>query len=356
MQFSARVTAITQDLIIPSVVDTILGDSFIPYRILGNAKKWNGESLKRPVKISKSSLGGSFSGLDTHSTATTTDKTLMTYYLKGYEMPVSIAGMDKVVNRTEAQVINLVKTEMESRQQDAMDDLGTMFYADGTGNASKDFNGFDNLIDDGTVSSTIGGLTRSSYTVHLDSTVTSSGGTLDLDKLATLTSAVSAGSSPMNQPTFFLTTPAVGDLYESLLTPTVKANYDAFGLPVVTRSSRGAIRSSELKGAQGFTSYTFRGFPFVPDGKCTSGHLWAVNENFVEWYGLKDPDLKDISLSSETIEGMYNDAPSKNVGFQWTDFMVPINQYGTVAHIYLLGEMVQWNPKRSGVLTAITGV
>jgi hypothetical protein len=356
MQFTTRVTSITQDVILPSIVDTILGDSFIPYRIMGNAKKWSGEKLTRPIKIAKSSLGGSFSGLDTHSTATTEDRALMTYYLKGYEMPISIAGMDKAVNKTEAQVINLVRAEMESRQQDAMDDLGTMFYGDGTGNGSKDFNGFENLIDDGTVASTIGGLTRSSYTTHLDSTVTASGGTMDLDKIAALVSAVSAGASAKNAPSFMLTTETVRDLYESLLTPTVKANYEAFGLPVVTRTSKGALRGSELKGTQGFTSMTFRGLPIISDEKCTSGHLWAVNENFIEWYGLKDSDLKDISLSSETIEGMYNDAPSANVGFQWTDFMEPINQYGIVAHMYLLGELVQWNPKRHGVLTAITGV
>ena len=58
----------------------------------------------------------------------------------------------------------------------------------------------------------------------------------------------------------------------------------------------------------------------------------------------------------KAIEGVYNDAPSKNVGFQWTDFMVPINQYGIVAHIYLLGNQVNWNPKRSGKLEGITGV
>ena len=356
MVFTTRVTSVTQDVIIPSVVDAILSDNFISFRILGNAKKWNGESLKRPIKIAKSALGGSFSGLDTHSTATVDDRVSMTYYLKGYEMPVIVAGMEKAVNKTEAQVLNLVQTELESRQEDAIDDLGTMFYADGTGNASKDFNGLENLIDDGTVLSTIGGLTRSSYTVHLDSYRVAGVGDITLDDIAALVTGTSAGSSLKNRPSFLLSDETVRDYYESLLTPTVKANYDSFGLPIVTRTSTAPMRASELKGTQGFTSMGFRGLPWISDEKCTAEHLWAMNESWLNWYGLKDSDLKDISLSTGNIEGMYNDAPSKNVGFQWTDFMVPINQYGIVAHIYLLGELVNWNPRRDGVLEGITGV
>lgn len=271
-------------------------------------------------------------------------------------MPVVVSGMDKAVNKTEAQVLDLVRVELESRQEDAIDDLGTMFYSDGSGNSSKDFNGLENLIDDGTVSATIGELTRSSYTVHLDSTVTASGGTLDLDKIAALTTATSAGSAPSNQPSFFLSTETVRDYYESLLTATVKANYESFGLPMVTRTSRSPIRGAELKGAMGFTALTYRGIPWISDEKCTASHLWAVNEGWLNWYGLKDSDLKEISLSTTNIEGVYQDAPSKNVGFQWTDFMVPVNQYGIVAHIYLLGELVNWNPRRDGVLTGVTGV
>ena len=356
MVFTNRVTTITQDVILPSVIDNILGDNFISFRILSNAKRWNGETLSRPIKVAKSTLGGSFSGLDTHSTATVNTRVKMNYYLKGYEMPVAVPGMEKAVNKTEAQVLDLIKVELESSQEDALDDLGDMFYGNGTGNSNKDFEGLGNLIDDGTVSSTLGGLTRSAYTPNLDSRVTASGGTFDLDKMATLTTACSFGSSLKHRPSFFLSNETVQDYYESVLQPTVRANYEAFGLPVMTRTSKSPVRAAELKGAMGYTSYTYRGIPWVADEKSTAQYLWAVNEGWLEWYGLKDSDLKDISLQSAGIDSLYNEAPSKNVGFQWTDFMVPINQYGIVAHIYLLGNLVNWNPRRNGVLTGITGV
>ena len=355
MTFTNRVTTITQDLIIPSAIDAILNDNFITFRVLSNAQKWVGETLKRPVKLVKSTLGGSFSGLDTHSTATVETRIMASTDLRGYEMPVAIPGMDKAVNKTEAQVLDLVKIEVESAQEDAMDDLGTMLYADGTGNSSKDFSGWDLLIDDGTVSATLHGITRATYTPNWESDANTAT-TLDLDALATIVSSVSAGSNSKNQPSFLVSNETVRDYYESLLTPTVRANYDSFGLPVVTRTSKSPLRSSELKGVAGFSSMSFRGIPWVADEKSPAQDIWLPNENFVLWYGLRDEDLKDISLQSAGIEGLYNDAPSKNIGFQWTDFMVPINQYGIVAHIYLLGNQVNWNPKRSGKLEGVAGV
>jgi len=355
MTFGTRLTTITQDEMLPTAVDTILGDNWISFRILSNAKKWSGVTLDRPIKVTKSTLGGSFSGLDTFSTATVNTRVEMSYDVRGYEMPVSIPGFEKAVNRTPAEVINLVKIEVESATQDALDDIGTMLYADGTGNSDKDFLGWDCLDDDGTTVDSIGGLSRTTYTT-LKGTHTSSGGTLTLAKVATLLAAVSAGSASKQRPTVLVSNETVWDLYESLLTPTQQANYEAFGLPLMTRNSKAPIRAAEARGSAGFVSLTYRGIPWIADEKSTAYTLWAVNENYLDWYGLNDPDMKAISLGSSTLDGVYDQAPSANVGFQWTGFMRPINQYGEVAHILLLGNQITWNPKRHGRLDAITGV
>ena len=355
MTFTNRVTTITQNTIIPKVIDTILGDNWITFRILSNAKAWSGITLDKPIKYQKSTLGGSFSGLDTHSTSTVETRVLMSFDPRGYEMPVAIPGIEKAVNRTEAEVINLVKVEVESAQEDALDDIGTMLYADGTGNSNKDFLGWDAIIDDSTSVATFGGLARATYTT-IKSTRTASGGIMDLDKIATLVSAVSVGASHRNRPTSFVSDETVWDLYESLLTPTQRANYDSFGLPMMSRTSKAPIRQAEMKGAAGYVALSYRGIPWLADEKSTSQTLWAANENYIDWYGLKDAELKQISLGTADIDGIYSEAPSKNTGFQWTGFMRPINQYGEVAHIYLLGNQVSFNPKRHGRLTGITGV
>lgn len=355
MNFTDRLTTVTQDEILPNAIDAILGGNFIAFRFLSGGKRWNGEKLKRPVKISTNDQGGSFSGLDTHSTNTVNTRRMLEYDPRGYEIPITIPGMEKAVNRTKSQVINLVRIEVESTQNDACDAVGTMLYADGTGNGSKDFLGFDALIDDGTSVSTFGGLTRTDYDPYLDSTRTASGGTLTLAKLATLTSAISIGGSTRTRPSFFVSNETVWDLYETLLSPTVRENYNAFGLPTITRTSKSPLRGAELGGAAGYVSLSYRGIPWVADEKSTAQTLWAVNENYLNWYGLKDSDLKQINMGGGSIDGPYADAPSKNVGFQWTGFMRPINQYGEVAHLYLLGNLVNWNAVRQGRLTGITG-
>ena len=99
---------------------------------------------------------------------------------------------------------------------------------------------------------------------------------------------------------------------------------------------------------------SFRGIPHIADEKSTSQTLWAVNENYLEWYGLKDRDLKSISLG-KTIEGVYSEVPSEDTGFQWSGWLTPTNQYSQIAHIYLLGNLVTFQPRRHGRLTGITG-
>lgn len=354
MQFSTRVTSITQDKILPKVFDNILSDNFAAYRFVSNGKKWSGETLKRPVKLVQSTLGGSFSGLDTHSTSTVNSRRTMYYYLKAYEIPVAVPRLDKLVNSTDAQVIDLVKAEMESSAMDALDDIGDMFYGDGTGNASKDFEGLGNLVDDGTTASTVGGLSRTTWT-SLAGTRTASGGLMTLTKLGTLHVNVSGGSASKQKPTLIISDETVWNLYESLLTPTVQANYNANGYPMVTRRSRGAIPAGQLKGAQGFSSLIYRGVPWVADELSTSQTVWMLNENYLDWYGIKDPDMTQVSLGS-THEGTYSEAPSDFTGLQFSGMMRPVNQYGDVGHIYLFGNLTTFQPRRHGRLTGVTGV
>jgi len=356
MTFADRLTTVTQDEILPQAIDAVLAGNFIAFRFLSNAKRWNGVSMKKPIKIAKNELGGSFSGLDTHSTATVDTRRMLEYDVRGYEIPIAIPGMEKAVNRTPAQVINLVRIEVESTQDDAMDEIGDMLYLDGTGNGSKDFLGLDALVDDGTSVATFGGLTRTDYDPYLDSTRTASGGTLTLAKLATLTSAISIGGGPRHRPSVFVSDETRWNLYETLLSPTIRENYNAFGLPSITRTSKAPLRGAELGGAAGYVSLSYRGIPWVSDEKSTAQTIWALNENFLSWYGLKDSDLKQINMGGGTIDGPYAEAPSKNIGFQWTGFMRPINQYGEVAHLYLLGNLINWNARPFGRLTEVTGV
>ena len=79
-----------------------------------------------------------------------------------------------------------------------------------------------------------------------------------------------------------------------------------------------------------------------------------INENFLEWRALPMAMTKPIPYGIE-IEG--NDYTQvKGLGFSTTDWIMPENSPSIVRHIYLGGELWGSNPKRSGKLTAITGV
>lgn len=58
MQFTERVQSITQDYHVPKVFDNFLSDNLLTYRILGNGRKWKGESYKVPIKIAKNNQIG----------------------------------------------------------------------------------------------------------------------------------------------------------------------------------------------------------------------------------------------------------------------------------------------------------
>lgn len=354
MPFTGRVTTITQNFILAKNMDNFFDDSsFIPYRAIGNGQEWHGTTLDVPFTISKNTLGKSFSGMEVHSNGAQNNRVTASYDLRAYRIPITIPGLDKVVNKGEERVLGLVEQETATAFESLLDDVSDMGYADGTGNSSQDFLGLDALADDGTSAATIGGLSRTTYPT-LAGTRTATGGTLTLDKMATFFMALTSGSGVKNRPSVFDCDETVWNLAEKLIvTGTVQANYQANGYPRVTRKSKTPVGG--LAGEAGFLSIIYRGVPIVYDAKSTSQTLWGMNENYLNWYGAKSDDLKSISI--KTLEGSANDeAPSGDTGLQWSGFKDSFNQFGEVAYIYLLGNWITTQPRRQGRLTGITGV
>src|SRR3990167_8898475 len=126
MAFGNRVTTITQDEILPAVVDTILNSNVFATRMLGAAKKWVGEQMKFPVKVSKNSTGTSFSGFDSFSTNATNNRVLLSYSPKFYQITVSLPLDELSVNQTDAKALDLAALELASGAQDMADDIGTL--------------------------------------------------------------------------------------------------------------------------------------------------------------------------------------------------------------------------------------
>lgn len=346
--FNEVVNTITQDEILPSVVDSVLNSNVLTLRLMSNPKPWAGEQLKVPVKVSKNAAGGSFDGFDSFSTSRSNTRISMAFGPKGYYQSVVISNLERAVNAGKSKVIDLVAVEMDSSQQDMTDGIGTAFYSDGTGNGSKDFTGLAAAVDDGSVAGTYGGKSRTTYTT-LKSSVTAALGNLTLAAMATSYDAATKGS---DRPTIIVTTEAVWGYYEQLLQPTVVANYDSGGFSQVTKQGTAQNRGA-LKGEIGFDALWYRGTPVVKDEKCTSGYMYFLNEKYLSWYSLPHPD-NVMRSDSGLIEGYYG--MEKPPVISWTGFKRPTNQDAMLGQFIVYGELINRNPIRSSVIQGITSV
>ena len=333
--YGQRVQTTVQTEYLPYVVDTILGSNVMFQRVVRAAKKWSGRTLRVPVKVSKNTTGQSFRGMDTFSVAATDNRQFMEFTPSFYQITCALPGDELSVADTDSKILDMMKLTIQSDTEDMADDLGTIFYSDGTGNGSKDPLGLAALVDDGTSVSTIGGISRSTYTT-LKGTVTASSGTLTLAKLDTLWINVSSGAQ---KPTAFYTTEAVFNFYGQLLRPQ-------------ERITKEASLMKGLSAGTGFTALSYNGKPVLMDEKCTSGALIAVREDDMDWYALPYKFAKAVAYKSQ-VEGNDYEAPI-GLGFSWSDWIIPANAAGVVGHIYFGGQFVTRNPKRHGKLTGIT--
>jgi len=337
MAFSNRVLTTTQTELWDKVQDTFLNSNVLATRLMSAPKKWSGRQIEKPVKVTGNSSFTIFSGMQTLPNAPVDTRQKMVWDPTFAAIPVSLPLTEIAVNDTTARVIDLMAVELESSVQDAADAMGTQLYGNGLGDGSN-FAGLGYLIDDGTVSATIGGLSRTTYPT-LSSTVTAlSGGVLSLANIATGFDAPTSGSI---RPTLIPTTKAVASLYEKLLTPQDRINKTV----TFTKDKR--------HGGAGYQTADFRGVAIVADEKCTSGQFIFLNEDVINWYALTMPMAKSMSVKGPDIEG--NDYGNvSDMGFSWSDWIKPTNAAGVVSQIYVAGQFIAENPKRCAKLTGAT--
>jgi hypothetical protein len=359
MQFSDQVKAMTQEKLIPKIVDNVLNSNILALRLIGNGKEGKGYDIRKSIKYQNSGTATSFAGLDTFSASQFNTKLKLVFDARAARQPLAISGLDAVTNASAESQTDLVKEAAEETQQELIDFIGGVLYGDGTGNSNKDFLGLDALIDDGTNTTTLGGALRTTYPV-LNAVRTNSGGKLSLPKLATLYDSISSGAGTAN-PSLIDSNETIFSLYEQLLTPTVRETYSSLGyyeVGIKGKGERGGHKG--LVGQAGFVALSYRGVPFVKDEKATAQRLFMINEQWMDWYGWDTKGFAGydkISFGSSQIEGEYAEAPmSQFTGFGASGMNTPTNQFGVIEDIILIGNLTSWQPRRQGQLTAITGI
>ncbi len=337
-----NVTTTTNQYLAPFWVDLVLRDNYFFGKIMQKTKKWDGSQMLFPIKYQKGTATVAFNGFDLLPITQQPTSVNMTFYPTFTATNVALAGTDLSVNSTPMQTLNLMKVTMESRAQDAADDIGNFLQGDGSGFGGKAPMGLAGAVDNGTNLANYGGLSRASYT-GLNSTVTASGGTISLSKVRTLWNAISDG--PVI-PDFIVTDYTTWGFFEQLQTPFQRNNQD------FSSADRTVAQTS------GYSEQRWDGMIISRDKKVTTGYFYMLNLKYLEWYGLKFYEGERVSPKAKDIKGnVYDDklyAPGD--AFSWTGMIRAYNQATFNGFMILGGQLVNLAPFRNGVLTGVTGV
>lgn len=354
--FNDRVGNLSLSKILPKVVDTVNRSNVITLRVLNNPRPWSGKVITQPIFTTTSSIGEYFNGAHSFNTDIDMTNVVMSWYPTGFGQPVAFSRVDQALSNTEAGIISVSQASADFAANSMKSRLGDAFYATGTGDH---FDGMNLIVDDGTLTSTYAGLSRTTYGTYINGAVNAaSGGVLDLDAMAGVDDDASVASVNEMTPNIIITTKAAWSLYESLLEPTKKAEYRAYGYPMVTGDTAigQAWRGDQKLGASGgFIALDFRGKPVLKDEKCGSGRMYFLNEYMMEFHSLKLPGLKTVAVGSNVTEGVYD--KYKASSFQFRDYMEPYNQpTAEVGFFVVYGNVIHRDPRLNGQLTGVTSV
>lgn len=359
-QFGSNVDNFNERKLHAKVVDNILSAPTFFSRQMGMGQPFNGKTMDWTVDVVSDTQGEFFVGTEDLNSAAINSTIVLSYAQTLFTQPKVGIMAESFANTGQLATIDLDIFKYEKAGAQAMQALGAAIYADGTANRP---NGLGIIVDD---TGTIGGQSRSTYS-QLNATDTASGGTLTLARLAALYSAVTAASIDYSQPNIGVTTKTVFDLYESLLNPTIRAEYGSIGFNKLGIRAMSVTKGNQnAGGAAGFDSLQYRGMPIIRDDFATSGYLYFLNEESFGWFGrsIVPDDVSDyvskVSLGTmKSYEGVGAEAldlPSEYNGWFYQKPMVLPNQAGTIGRLYVVGNEMTWEPRRNGRLTGITSV
>jgi hypothetical protein len=265
-----------------------------------------GTKIVEPLIYGESSTVKSYSGYDSISLTAQTGITAAEYDWKQYAASIAISGIEEAKNNGEQEIINLLEAKIMQAEESMREGFNRMFYADGTGNSGKDWNGLGNLVE---ASGTVGGINRATtgneyWRSYEENTATA----LTLAQMSTGYNSVSVGN---DHPDMVLTTQTLFEKYEALLQP--------------------QLRYTDTKTADaGFQNLLFKAAPVVYDEHCTAGIVYFLNSKYLTLVG------------------------HSGKWFSQTEFVRPEDLDARYALIMCYGNLTCRNAAKQGKLTAKT--
>ena len=265
-----------------------------------------GTKIVEPLIYGQNSTVASYSGYDSLSLAPQEGISAAEYEWKQYAASIAISGIEEAKNNGEQEIINLLEAKIMQAEESMRESFNQMFFADGTGNSGKDWNGLGNLVE---ASGTAGGInSATSGNEFWRSYEENTSAALTLAQMATAYNSVSVGN---DHPDTLLTTQTLFEKYEALLQPN--------------------LRYTDTKTADaGFQNLLFKAAPVMYDVHCTAGVFYFLNSKYITLVG------------------------HSNKWFSQTEFIKPEDTDARYALIMCYGNLTIRNRAKQGKLTAKT--
>jgi hypothetical protein len=302
------INAITKQNFIPKLVDNVMQSNALLMFMEKNKGLENldgGQDIRVPVRYARFSSRGWYAGGEVQSTAYNEKKTALVFDWKQYYVNITISGIDKLKNAGENKVIDHVRSEVESAEEDLKDAFGTGLYSNGTTDP-KSIVGVRGFL---STSATYGGISQSSESwlaAQIDSTTTS----LSLVKMQERYEACKINGE---QPNLITTTETLFNSFWGLLQPQQR------------------FQDSDTASA-GFKNLLFNGAVVMQDDYAPASHMIFLNTKFIKLYSHKDRKFPG----------------------EYMDFRPFFDQDAEIAKMQWAGALVCSSPRLQGAMTALT--
>ena len=221
-----------------------------------------GTNIVEPLIYGENSTVSSYEGYDAVSLTPQSGITAAEFAWKQYAASIAISGIEEAKNNGEQAMVNLLEAKIMQAEESMKEGFNAMFFGDGTGNSSKDWNGLGNLVESGNSVGGINGATESWWNSYEEN----SAGALTLAQMTTAYNTVSVGN---DHPDMVLGTQTLFEKYESLLQP--------------------QLRYTDTKTADaGFQNLLFKAAPVAYDVDCPAGNMFFLNSKYLTLVGHSD--------------------------------------------------------------------
>ena len=223
---------------------------------------------------------------------------------------VTIPGDDLAKTEGDEKLIGLLQSKMETATLTAHDDFAAMFVSDGTGNASKDFDGALNGSDNGTLYPSYGGIDRATN-AWWDGYVDATGGATTLDLV---NSTIGACTIAQKKPDLAFTTQTIYDKLWARVQP--QQRY---------------LDSKSKLAEVGFTGINFNGhMEIIVDNHVPAGYMMGFN---TEYWKL---------------------VLNRKRNFFWTAEKTPVDADAFVRQMLTMGNLLCVQPRAQFILSGLT--